>query len=1057
MRPLKLTLNCFGPFLSETVDFTKLGDDLFLISGPTGSGKTTIFDGISYALFGEASSPDRLADGMKSDFADVGNPCFVELTFSVGPKIYHIHRLPHQMMMNHLNTGHKEQKHEAHLWAVAPDGTETLIASSVRECAQTIKAILGLSASQFRQIVMLPQGQFSRLLKSTEKERVDLLKTLFAMDYYKSFERKVEAAAQEADGDSEKLKQQIIQEIRHLMPGKDTALQAAIEAKDPNPTTLLPKATSAIARDQAALSQLRNEIDLLSGRRETLARELGAGIALIARFDSRDAAQKKDRSLAEQKEAMAALQRKITFARKARAIRPIERNLEREQSRKVRTQTLLDEQQAILKDATQNQQALAPQLAESESPAYEAAIEADQKSRNALEGHLHSLADWADLDAKIDENRKHLQSMEIRIGGITKLKTAQTEEGRAITELQQQLTDTQKELMTADEKLTRARLQLDEINRLGKMLDAIAANDKQLLQLRKDEKTLQKDATRFGKELIKLEARQLRNAAGALAATLREGDPCPVCGNVHHPEPAASADALGSLQEKLNNARASVSESQGSLTALREQITFYTKQNAEQSARMDALQAEKPFLHNVRITKHTIDQQTVVLTGRLQELSTLRHHLNEKTTRQTDALTKRQKAYEENQRVIDASGDLQTDYTACKSRLDSQAGALGLIKTRLSVLPDIGDLETQSPKALSHLFKDKQTRLSRRIQEKQDHRKALRLQKDKLAQKAAAAKAAATSAQKSLEDATRSLASVQREYDAALLESQLTRTCYDQHKNLSLEQLAGWEKDIAGYNQTVAVTRDNLKNLNAELQGKTRPDLSEKQKEKNRYDIWENKLNAHFQMTQMRVTTNEKQIDTLKDLDAALKKAKARQALLSDLNHTIKGTVAGCQKLSFERFILSAYLQDILVSANVFLDDISDGRYHLMLAEDPEQKDNRGLSIEVYDDFTGKSRAASSLSGGETFMAALSMALGLSDMVQSRAGGISLDTLFIDEGFATLDTNSLAKAMDCLTRLQRKGRTVGIISHVSELRELVDAKILVEKTEAGSYIQVQPR
>lgn len=170
----------------------------------------------------------------------------------------------------------------------------------------------------------------------------------------------------------------------------------------------------------------------------------------------------------------------------------------------------------------------------------------------------------------------------------------------------------------------------------------------------------------------------------------------------------------------------------------------------------------------------------------------------------------------------------------------------------------------------------------------------------------------------------------------------------------------------------------------------------------------------------------------------------------------MKGKVSGCPKISFERYILSAYLQDILISANVFLENISDGRYHLTLADDPMQKHNRGLSIEVYDDFTGKARTADSLSGGETFMAALSMALGLSDMVQSESGGIRLDTLFIDEGFATLDADALDKAMDCLSRLQRNGRTVGIISHVRELLEVVDDKILVEKTEAGSYIRVLP-
>ena len=198
MRPIKLTMQAFGPFLSETVDFNAFGDHLFLISGATGSGKTTIFDGICYALYGEASGDDRLPDGMKSDFAPVGTACVVTLVFDVRGTIYRIRRMPHQQMYNSHNTGLKEQKHEAELWQIEKDGSEKLLCSNITDIKNKVHEILGLTASQFRQIVMLPQGRFSRLLKANEKERVDLLKTLFPMTFYKNFEKRLEREAKDA-------------------------------------------------------------------------------------------------------------------------------------------------------------------------------------------------------------------------------------------------------------------------------------------------------------------------------------------------------------------------------------------------------------------------------------------------------------------------------------------------------------------------------------------------------------------------------------------------------------------------------------------------------------------------------------------------------------------------------------------------------------------------------------------------------------------------------------------------------------------------------------------
>ncbi|MEG0378367.1 MAG: SbcC/MukB-like Walker B domain-containing protein, partial [Eubacterium sp.] len=247
-------------------------------------------------------------------------------------------------------------------------------------------------------------------------------------------------------------------------------------------------------------------------------------------------------------------------------------------------------------------------------------------------------------------------------------------------------------------------------------------------------------------------------------------------------------------------------------------------------------------------------------------------------------------------------------------------------------------------------------------------------------------------------------------------------------------------------------THQQSEMLKTELSGKTPVDLEgfkKKQQEK------EQRLEAIRNVVVNRcerITANKKQIETLKKLAGELDVVEREQGIYTRLDQTIKGTLAGRPKISFERYILSAYLQDILESANLFLERMSSRRYRLEIMEDLKKGGGRGLEIEVVDAYTGLRRSANTLSGGETFMAALSMALGLSDIVQSYAGGIALDTIFIDEGFATLDPEALDNAINCLLSIKNDGRTVGIISHVEELKDRIDTKISVEKTEQGSHI-----
>lgn len=1057
MRPLKLTMECFGPFVAETVDFTSLGDELFLISGPTGSGKTTIFDGICYALYGEASSPDRLADGMKSDFADIGKPCQVDLTFAVGSKTYHIHRLPHQIMMNRLQTGHKEQKHEAQLWQVDDDGGEHLIAGSVRECAQKVQAILGLSASQFRQIVMLPQGEFSRLLKSTEKERVDLLKTLFSMSYYKAFEKKVESAARDADTEADRLGLAIKREILHFAYDDPSPLKDIVTGGDTTLEYLLAQVEEHIQKEQARAASLGRELKHLNARQQALARELGAGEALLKRFDQRDAFQKEVAVLSQRKQAMADLQVQAENARKAQLILPVEDSLRRDQKRQAQAQAALEARTRDAREAEAENAALAPMLARVESPAFEDALEGAQGKKKDLSATLANLDDLTAHEAKAADLRAQLAGMQERLDKVAALKDAQEADTRAMTALQRALAENQTALIDLTEQITHARENAATLKRVQEYLAVIEDNNQALLKLEGERAAIQEERDQWEARRVDLETDQLENAAGALAATLEELQPCPVCGSAQHPHPARAAHPLGTLSAALSKARSKASELTGTLTVMNERAAFCQGQIETTQEDIRSLIGNAPDFANAEPTPATVRQLTLFWQQKLDSLKEEREQQSAAIAARKKEQAERQAAWEANEQLIAQSERLRSRHQTLKSELDTLGGAISILKKRLVAVTADYPQAPHDPGSLHSIISREMAACDTAIAGMQKERRDIRERKETTTKRLAAARAAAESAAKVASEAGSSATHRQREYEDALKRAQLTEACYNAHKAFDLAVLAAWEEQLVQYDKDVAIATRTLSSLEAELTGKDRPDLTEQQEEMQQCVDGLNAIRDQYQKLTSQNATNNRQVERLRDLSGQMEQIKARQGLMQDLNHTIKGTVPGCQKLSFERYILSAYLQDILVSANLFLDDISDGRYHLMLADDPEQKDNRGLNIEVYDDFTGKSRAASSLSGGETFMAALSMALGLSDMVQAQAGGISLDTLFIDEGFATLDTNSLDKAMDCLSRLQRGGRIVGIISHVSELKDRIDAKILVEKTEAGSYIQVVPR
>lgn len=1061
MRPLKLTMTCFGPFLSEAVDFTALGDHLFLISGPTGSGKSTIFDGICYALYGETSALERRPEAMKSDFANPGKTCSVTLTFSAGDRTYRIRRQPKQEMFNQPQTRIISRAAECELWQIttADDGgrQETLLASAVKTCSQTVQQILGLTATQFRQIVMLPQGQFSRLLKSGENERIALLKTLFAMDYYKAFERRVEEAHNKANARIQTIDDAIVLEIGHLEATPKSAFAKRLAADHPEGLNaaviadLMKAAALSNERDHLEKKRLTRELALATAAQTAVAGRLATGEALLQRFERREQLLRRINQLEHQQAKMDAKRQKLTEWRRAALVRPLETASRRAQDAFQKARDRKNRCTAALQSHQSQRNRLQAALTATSDPHFDATLERLREQAARLKATQPALASWQQDQEHIADLRAQIEHLNPRAEQTAQLQTRQESLQKAIDALQQTASDEQRTALQLADQIPTAAGRVDALKNLRPLYADVTANDAKIAAITDEKRQLENALAQAEHEHRHLQQKRLAAAAGALAQTLTDGTPCPVCGAVHHPQPAAESEAASRIRKDIDACDARLADLKGRLAADEEQHRFLVDHNVEARERLLALCMENGLALDT-LTPDTLDAEVQLAVNthqaRQEALAQSRaaiHNTHQQLKQKREAFAQVQSELERATAALARKSELQ-------SELAQRTGALAVVEQQLRALfprqDDLADLPA--------VFAQKLNQCESKIRQMTDRREALNAQREAIEKQIAASEAALHAAADQTAQAEAAASREHKTFLAALTEHQLTRERYEASRSVDAASAQQLQDQVKAYDEAITSCRANLKALAEELAGRRRPDLEDDRLRKTRADYWVERVRHAAQTVTTRLDHNRRQEERIRRQQRARSAALERQKWTNDLYETVKGKVSGCPKISFERYILSAYLQDILISANVFLEDISDSRYHLTLADDPMQKQNRGLSIEVYDDFTGKARTADSLSGGETFMAALSMALGLSDMVQSESGGIRLDTLFIDEGFATLDADALDKAMDCLSRLQRNGRTVGIISHVRELLEVVDDKILVEKTEAGSYIRVLP-
>ncbi|NIB44961.1 SMC family ATPase [Pseudomaricurvus alkylphenolicus] len=1020
MRPLQLTMTAFGPFAAtEEIDFRRLGDrPLFLINGATGAGKTTILDGICFALYGSTTGNEREASQMRCDYADDQHITRVELLFELRGRHYRIVREPEQLRPKVRGEGYTTHKPRAELFRLREDDEdgeskeEPLVAAKVSEATRTIEELTGLTVEQFRQVMVLPQGEFRRLLLAGSGERERIFSQLFQTQIYKRIEDSLKIRSGNLRQQRENLlnRQKGILETGGLDSGE--ALQEQLSALEPQ----LQQAQEQLQGVQQQLQAVQKEHDEAQQREQ--------------RYQQLLSEQKRQQILEQRRGLQEQQRQQLALAQDALRLQPDWELCQREQQQRQVLQVQLSESQQRLQQ--QQQQLEQARTAMQELDSLQKDIDQLKAEAQQLLGYRERVDHWEQAEQQRRQAEQHYQQQQQTVAEqqqrLNRM-SQQVEQGqRQLRDLQEQLNELnpeQQRLQQLNERCQR-RIQLDADNA------KLAEIESNLQGLQQQRQQAEGEGKALRQARDQLELQWHRGQAALLAAQLQEGEPCPVCGSDKHPQPAYDTTAIPDQAQRQQATQA--------LEAAREAFVEIEQRLAVQKTNREHLQQQ--------IETHRLglgDAVDLPLSELQQQLQRLQQRVQ--------ALEQSQQIH---QSVTEQLQQWQQQLDTLRLQQERESKAQAQANTRLELAnQQLQQTLTELPEAfrqagaLQRAFVDNESRLQQTTQRLQQLQK--NLEQAQLAFEAARAHDQSMRQQwQQTEDAC---CKAQQSWLQVLQDSRFASEEEFLGARQSESQMQTWMQELQEFERQWAQVQGVLVRLEAQLQEQPQMDLP----------AIEERLQQclqQFELKQQNHRGLDQRMVTLRGVEEALSKVIEETQTL-EKRYAVIGTLADVaagktgDRINLQRFVLSVLLDDVLVVASQRLKRMSKGRFELYRqTEKGKGAGAFGLELMVEDAYNGKQRPVATLSGGESFMAALSLALGLSDVVQAYAGGIRLDTLFVDEGFGSLDPESLDLAINTLVDLQASGRMVGVISHVPELKERLNVRLDVHASRQGSTTEL---
>lgn len=1010
MRPLCLTMTAFGPYAAvQKLDFMELQDrTFFLIHGPTGAGKTTILDGMCFALYGDASGTQRDGKSMRSDHADGIMITEVVFDFAIGESRYQVKRVPEQERPKKRGEGTTTMLAQAELWSIPLAGEPTLITAKWLDVTRQIESILGFKSNQFRQVVLLPQGEFRKLLTANSSERQEIMQALFKTDLYRSIEEKLKDKASQLKKINDELTKQ-----------RQWVLQEAgiVQERD-----LL----ESLQQNQQAIEKAALQIKSTSEELKEAQQAVSQGMAIQEKIKEKQLAQQFLAELTERKLSIDEERAQLVRATGAAGLFDAEKNVSTLAQDIVKLEENIKNYQTNVESGIEQQKKLQQEFEA------EAAKEAEraEATRNII--HLQQ------LENKIILLQESLETVTLRQTEVRQAAKEKQDAELACTLGQQNIDHLQAkqqqymqiasqvgtlevQWLEAQRLLTKRKQLEDSRQAFTKLKHQVGAAETQLSDL-------DKAVERARNSFLQLQHDWVQGQAALMASNLVAGSGCPVCGSTEHPRPA---ERIGNVPDERQIKTAQLQME--TIDKKREQCrtgwsSLQTEWNTWGKRITDLVeelqgQAEIPLLELIQRAHSAREQyeQAMAADRKVKEVAAQL----EKWMAEQALHNKKLEQVNETWRQADIL------YKAAEAVVQERKMAIPeefQVKGKLTAALQMAERKSQQYKIAWE-----------QVQHNMQQGMQLLVKNQTILE----------NAQSRLSDSKRHYEEEQQQFNERVASAGfIDKEDYEKAKKsqaamqLAAEKITAFDRDFNG----AAIRLEQAAKAAADL---VLPDIVQLQQVAKEMQQRYNEVLAAHANLETQIIRQRAWLKKILELNENIGTIESQYAVTGRLAEVANG--GNEHKLTLQRFVLGTLLESVTVAANERLKMMSRNRYYLQRTLDRARKNAAGgLDLEVFDNYTGIARGVGTLSGGETFLASLSLALGLADVVQSYSGGIHLDTILVDEGFGTLDPESLDFAVKALIDLQQGGRLVGIISHVPELKERIDARLEVMTTERGS-------
>ncbi len=1061
MKPVRLVISAIGPYAGtmppiEFSDFESEG--LFLICGETGAGKTTVFDAITFALFGETSGNYKDTRYLRSEYAQKGTRSFVEFTFTHQGKEYRICRNPSFMRPKERGTGFKEEPENAVLYR---DGDVPI--EGKKNVNTAVRELLNVDFGQFKQVAMIAQGEFWKLLNASTEERTKILRNIFMTDGYLKMARILKESADKSYGAGEDARKSIVQFFDGMKAPKGTALGEELEEMARRLHTdktiwYMDELTGLIRRiidaDRLLLKESGSKACELEGKLKQIRSEISLAENNNALFEEAGKYEEGLKGLEGRREEMEA--RRVRLDRCVKAVNLVNplfislreyRERAAAMERDIRRKA--GELQEIREEAERTEEAL-NKSREEEKVLLE--------YRACLDGIKANEGNYKKRDRARSNEAGHRKVRDAARSVLIRL-----EEQRKISALELKELEEKSVLMKdSGELLLKAGHYAEDLKGLIRAAGALEKEADRILQetgkLREAQETARKrieEFTRASDRRVQCETALDGCRAGILSAQLHDGEPCPVCGSREHPMPAVlpekavtekELEKYRAAEERARNAKDQAVNEAGSLLG--------ALKTREEGVRLNFLDLLDNELVGEGVQGWEEPGDDWVKNRRTAELVSdfLKNKLMEAEKSYAFQM-ERKKSFDslESRAAVIRGRELpELEEKAAAAREKAESASL-LLKDDETVLSTFKELEFDSWEAAEGRIRE----LAGRIEAMERFSRDIRLAYEDVKKREAGMESALKTRQASLKEAGEAVLEKERAFTEERSKYFSSDGEFSEYL-ISHPELEKLNRQLQEYDRNLQTARRLLEEARRKTEGKSVIDLTEKRAGEARLDMEFKDASREVNEIEGRIASNTSVESSIADRGGEYEKYRRENSMYRRLYDLVSGNVSnGGARITLEQYVQTAGFDSIIAAANKRLRPMSYGQFELYRKQNSDDRRSREmLDLEVLDNFTGMRRPVGNLSGGESFKASLSLALGLSDTVSMNNGGIQMDALFVDEGFGTLDKRSIDGALEILMNLSGKGKLVGIISHREELLESIPLKIHIEKKRNGSEFEI---